>query len=263
MKLNKKLKEGLVKMNGLIIKKRWNWKKKEQLFASNIELQVKDLLKLKKQRLGFERPRCDSMLLKWQKDFLKTPQKPNCSRQNTALKDQCLTERNAVDLELPDDANYNNLVSFTERLKDNFIRQPLAQEVVKKPSTRPIRITEKLKLINQSLSSLKVKAVNNERNLEKSSIKSTAHTREEKKAICFNTKYNVQMSKIGTVHFSESTTSKSQPIARKKGCGLELRFRTKLLCKSCIKRLDNLGRVELLKDVRLSEDRMEFEVAGE
>ena len=256
--LKKKYKEDLSKANGLVIKKRRNWKKEAQLLASNVEAQVnehsnfevKNLLKLKKQRLDFERLRCDSTLLKSKEEFPRTPQKVYCSRQNIALKDQCLIKRNTTDLELPDDVNYNNLVIFTEKLKDNLMMEPLTQEMVKKSGTRRLtQITEKLKLINQSLLSPKYRyKATNRRNIERSSIKSTTCKKEDRKTICFSTKYNIPLDKV-KVYFSGYRTPKTQLIAEKERCGAKLGLRL-----NCLKLERNLK----LQESEITEKRVEL-----
>lgn len=172
-KLRENLRENLSRADGVVIKKRRNWKRESkvaQLFASNLDIEPpkkffsqnskhnsfehKELpIEFKHQKLKLmEAPRCDSTLLKPSKES----QRASRSRQSLLLKDQCATQRNTVELELPDDANYNNLVNFTERLKCNFITPNAALEAFKKLAKRQaIQLTRpsvgRAKVANQSL----------------------------------------------------------------------------------------------------------------
>jgi len=225
----KKSKEDLFKAIGLVIKKRRNWKKKAQLVASNVEAQANEHSTFEvKDLLNFERPRCDSVLLEFKEGSSRRPQEVYYSRENIVLENQCLIKRNTTDLELPDDVNYNSLVSFTEKLKDNLMMERLTQEIIKKSNTRRLsQITEKLKLINLLSSECRYKATNR-RNIERSSIKSTTCTKEDRRTISFSTKYNIPLDKV-KVYFSESKTPKTELIAKKERCGVELGLRLNCL----------------------------------
>eukprot|EP00826_Nyctotherus_ovalis_P027497 TRINITY_DN2148_c0_g3_i3.p1 TRINITY_DN2148_c0_g3~~TRINITY_DN2148_c0_g3_i3.p1 ORF type:complete len:529 (+),score=99.55 TRINITY_DN2148_c0_g3_i3:173-1759(+) len=177
-KLREKLREGLSKADGIIIKKRRNWKRESrvaQLFASNLDIEPpKKLFSQNSKHNSFERkeqiheelptefkhqklrpmeaPRCESTLFKPSKEL----QRASRSRQSAISKDQCATQRNTVELELPDDVNYDNLVNFTERLKCNFVSPNAAFEAFKKLGKKqPIQLMRpsvgKTKLANQSL----------------------------------------------------------------------------------------------------------------